>query len=312
MLQLQHKNSGKGPLWLVNAKYIVGCHESCDVKLPKISATLEYAELLVNANELEIVNISDDEAPKVNGVAVRSKQKLVAGDVITIGDDELLIIDPKNAKRAASDQVAEQQGPAVTSLWAFKALNTALADKQFPLKDSQVLGRSNECDITLGVVHLSRKHASVAVTDLGLLIEDLDSANGTFINAKKITRATAVAGDEVMFDTLKFQVIGPLIDSNKTTVRASVDGDLTTVRPALNLANKAASKPLNASPERRAEAPKQAAKTAAKRPSPAPQTQTSPSGQADEGKKSSALTYGVLLAVVLVGALATWAILGSS
>ena len=42
-----------------------------------------------------------------------------------------------------------------------------------------------------------------------MLVEDLGSANGTWINGKRITRASASHGDEISFDKERFQLLVP-------------------------------------------------------------------------------------------------------
>jgi pSer/pThr/pTyr-binding forkhead associated (FHA) protein len=59
----------------------------------------------------------------------------------------------------------------------------------YPLmEDETTLGRSPDSDIQL--LHdrtISRLHLKVIKTDSGFRIKDLNSANGTFLNGKKIT-----------------------------------------------------------------------------------------------------------------------------
>ena len=48
--------------------------------------------------------------------------------------------------------------------------------------DSQVIGRSTKCDVSIPDRFLSRRHARLFKKDDQWLIEDLGSRNGTFIN----------------------------------------------------------------------------------------------------------------------------------
>ncbi len=51
-----------------------------------------------------------------------------------------------------------------------------------------VIGRDDTCDITIDAAQVSRKHARLVRADDGFIIEDLSSANGTFVNGKRIAR----------------------------------------------------------------------------------------------------------------------------
>lgn len=55
-----------------------------------------------------------------------------------------------------------------------------------------------------------------------LFVTDLGSANGTYLNNRRITESRVRRGDELRFDTLSFSVVGPADDLNETTVRPAV------------------------------------------------------------------------------------------
>jgi DNA-binding winged helix-turn-helix (wHTH) protein len=79
----------------------------------------------------------------------------------------------------------------------------AFRGRDFPLHDgTNVLGRDPSADAQIDDSTVSRRHALIAIREDGVIIEDLDSKNGTFINATKVTgsapladRDTIVLGD---------------------------------------------------------------------------------------------------------------------
>ncbi|RME04717.1 MAG: FHA domain-containing protein [Planctomycetota bacterium] len=61
-----------------------------------------------------------------------------------------------------------------------------------------IVGRSSTCDIKLKDLDASRKHAKLSIGgDGSVLIEDLGSKNGTFLNGQKITTAKAQINDQL-------------------------------------------------------------------------------------------------------------------
>jgi pSer/pThr/pTyr-binding forkhead associated (FHA) protein len=50
-----------------------------------------------------------------------------------------------------------------------------------------VVGRSEDCDLTVDSERLSRQHFALVRDGLDWFVEDLDSANGTRLNAEKVT-----------------------------------------------------------------------------------------------------------------------------
>jgi pSer/pThr/pTyr-binding forkhead associated (FHA) protein len=73
-----------------------------------------------------------------------------------------------------------------------------------------VFGRAEEAPGKLGGdPELSRRHASVSVLDPGrLVLEDLSSTNGTFVNGNRIAAPTIVRpGDSVRLGTTTLEIV---------------------------------------------------------------------------------------------------------
>ena len=70
---------------------------------------------------------------------------------------------------------------------------------EFPLAGNQEIfvGRSSDLDMVLVEDMVSRRHARIACTDEQILIEDLGSTNGTFVNGEKIKKTALKEGDRV-------------------------------------------------------------------------------------------------------------------
>ena len=77
-------------------------------------------------------------------------------------------------------------------------LDTPQGKRHFP-KGSYVIGRAEECDVVLASGRCSRQHARLVVSDDGATLEDLSSANGTFVNGLQISGPHSLAdGDFVV------------------------------------------------------------------------------------------------------------------
>lgn len=96
--------------------------------------------------------------------------------------------------------------------WELVAVGDWLAGQRFEISRHAVLGRDSGCDITIPGTHLSRHHAELAVKAGALLIRDLKSSNGTFVNEERVTETSLKPGDTVRFDVLTFRVHGPAAD----------------------------------------------------------------------------------------------------
>jgi pSer/pThr/pTyr-binding forkhead associated (FHA) protein len=82
------------------------------------------------------------------------------------------------------------------------------AGKQLTLNGPAVIGRAEDCDLVLEDGEASRHHARITPQpDGSATIEDLDSANGTFINHNElIGPARADPGDELLMGVTVIQV----------------------------------------------------------------------------------------------------------
>ena len=75
------------------------------------------------------------------------------------------------------------------------------------LGEETTLGRAAGCTITLSDTYASQLHARVFRREGALLVEDLGSTNGTYLNGRKVTRAAPVKrGDLVKIGGITFEV----------------------------------------------------------------------------------------------------------
>ena len=100
------------------------------------------------------------------------------------------------------------------------------------------IGREG-CDITLGDPDVSRRHAEIQVSNGDILINDLGSTNGTFVNGERIDQPRALRdGDEVRIGAVVWRLRAP---AGATRLAGTISADeaaaatpsqATTVRPA--------------------------------------------------------------------------------
>ncbi len=63
-------------------------------------------------------------------------------------------------------------------------------------KDVLVVGRDEGCDVVIDASQVSRQHARLTRTPEGFRVEDLGSANGTFVNGQRISRPTLLKPED--------------------------------------------------------------------------------------------------------------------
>ena len=86
-----------------------------------------------------------------------------------------------------------------------------------------VIGRQNDSDIPVPAEEISRHHAKLQVTADGVLVEDMGSANGTFINDKRIQNGVLKPGEELRLDTVRFMLVAPGMDAKQQATAARAE-----------------------------------------------------------------------------------------
>src|SRR3954467_2824752 len=80
--------------------------------------------------------------------------------------------------------------------------------RTFELRPGEILiGRSSNCHLVLDDGLVSRKHAQIIVTDEQVRVEDFGSANGVFVNSKRVNGSEQLkAGDQLQIGKQQFSV----------------------------------------------------------------------------------------------------------
>ena len=69
-----------------------------------------------------------------------------------------------------------------------------------------IVGRRPDCDIRIPLLYVSRKHCRFIRKEEQTVVQDLGSANGTFLNSERIMEAVVGPGDKVGVGSVTFTV----------------------------------------------------------------------------------------------------------
>ena len=96
---------------------------------------------------------------------------------------------------AADDATVRTSGGAPALEWLLEGVS----GKHAVSGESALIGRDRSCSIVVPHPAVSRRHARITVTPASFLIEDLKSANGTYVNNARVESAKLQPGDIVRF-----------------------------------------------------------------------------------------------------------------
>jgi predicted component of type VI protein secretion system len=88
-----------------------------------------------------------------------------------------------------------------------------------------IVGRSRDCDLCIPSSDISRRHCLIALANGQVTVEDLSSANGTFVNGVRITGVRKLRGDdELRIGPLTFTLKFEGTQLNMPPVQAGTQG----------------------------------------------------------------------------------------
>jgi len=154
----------------------------------------------------------------VNDKPVREMIALRPGDTIAIGSVVIRVAAP-DAPRAPSsgntgtldpdaDSGATRMRMAVPK-YILRGVSGPVFGKMYPVAGPTVIGRAPECGIPVTVDEISRRHVELKPVADGLSVEDLGSANGTYVNGQRVQKGFMKPGDELRLDAVRFMLVAP-------------------------------------------------------------------------------------------------------
>ena len=79
--------------------------------------------------------------------------------------------------------------------------------RAFPLSSSvTVIGRRQDCDLCVPLMIVSRRHCEIDQEGDQLLVRDLGSRNGTFLNGQQVSQGYISPGDSLRIGPIDFAV----------------------------------------------------------------------------------------------------------
>jgi predicted component of type VI protein secretion system len=69
-----------------------------------------------------------------------------------------------------------------------------------------VVGRHERCDVRVDSSRVSKRHCCLALDSVGVLVRDLDSTNGTWINGRRVADGVLNPGDVLAIAHLRYRL----------------------------------------------------------------------------------------------------------
>jgi len=198
----------------------IGSDPLSNIVLDRPGVLPQHCQLHVTPSGV-MLDVPPGTTVSVNGRQVDGLIALRPGDSVAFDRVEarLASIDAaavvRNAKVGGRVPESANDDPGATAVrpvmprYALRGVSGEAFGRTYAIHGVTSVGRAPECDLRLDEAGMSRMHARLLPTDDGLLLEDIGSTNGSFINGKRVLRGDVRVGDEIGFDTLRFRLVAP-------------------------------------------------------------------------------------------------------
>lgn len=192
----------------------VGSAAGCQVTLAFEGVEPQHAELELAGDSFKLRPIGSGRT-SVNGVPITEETAINPGDRLAFGEVQARVVAVERASSAPSPAKAQVDDTGATKLrmalpkLILRGVSGAAFGKTFPVGKEMIIGRQHDCDIPIPAEEISRHHVRIKPGVEGLLVEDLGSANGTYINGKRVQQGLLKPGDELRLDSIRFMLIAP-------------------------------------------------------------------------------------------------------
>jgi pSer/pThr/pTyr-binding forkhead associated (FHA) protein len=196
-------------LALTHRTTLLGREADCDIVVPDDRASRHHAELRWDHGVVSLADFGSTNGTRVNGQMVVGQTTMRDGDVLAIGAHhyrlQLVTVEPSEPTNVLGEPgVAETQK--VPGAWRAGGSRPSRAQPIILAAESggahgrhwelrgqlSIIGRGAEYAVNLPDTSVSRPHAQIVWQASGVYVQDLDSANGTYLNDVRLTAPAAL------------------------------------------------------------------------------------------------------------------------
>lgn len=235
-LDFVRSTTHSSPFRISKPQIWLGRDTSCDIVFDpdEVMVSRRHAQIIENNGVYLITDNNSFNGTLVNDVRISAQTPLYHDDEITLGMGGPVLrfnspsrFAPKGASRAGQRAVAADQAIDLSQFVESIGSKTMVANVgnisqkisteqssqptllmtlNFASKAELTVGRAESCDIRLDGLQISNLHARLMQTGGGIVVEDLNSTNGVYVNGNRISRQNVFPGDNIQIGSFLIQV----------------------------------------------------------------------------------------------------------
>lgn len=177
----------------------IGRSRDCDIVLPSNNVSRNHARIFTEGHRCFVEDVESCNGLYVDGRRLEGRTELGPSAQVKVGDFYLHL--------TRTDESPDRNSPSVRL--RLKGKNLGVAGREYALtREVNLIGRGRDASTTIIDSSVSRIHAKIWIDEAGIRVEDLKSANGTFVNDETtFPGGTPVQrGDRLRFGNVEFEV----------------------------------------------------------------------------------------------------------
>ena len=226
-MKLLFPNGEHGPVELKEGVTRVGSGAGVEVAVIAPGIAAQHCEIEFRNGAAKLRVKEPQNTVLVNGKTVAGEAPIKTGDLILFAKVGARVMAGERAvapaaapqlptaasKKDDSDDDGRTKIRMALPRFVLRGVSGSTFGKTFPLFGTITVGRHSDCNISIPGEEISRHHAKLQVLPDGVSVEDLGSANGTYINGKRIHQGMLKPGEELRLDTLRFLLVAPGLEA---------------------------------------------------------------------------------------------------
>jgi pSer/pThr/pTyr-binding forkhead associated (FHA) protein len=225
MMKLLFPNGEHAPIELKEGVTRVGSGAGNDLTIVAPGIAHLHCEIESRGDGGVVRPCAPEAVVVVNGRQASGASPLKPGDLVlfakvgarVVASERVAVAPTPAAKRADAEDDGRTRVRMALPKYVLRGVSGTTFGKTYPLFGSMTVGRHSECDISVPGEEISRHHAKLSVMPDGVAVEDLGSANGTFIAGKRVHQGTLKPGEELRLDTVRFLLVAPGMEVSSAT-----------------------------------------------------------------------------------------------
>lgn len=212
------------PVELAEGITRIGSDASCELVLTVPGIAAHHCEITVEAGNVSARPLDAGVPTVLNGRQIDRGTPLGVGDLLVfghvgcqVGTSSPQVATPVRTEPKKAPAIDDGRTRVRTALpkYLLRGVSGVTFGKNFAVTDNAVIGRQPDCDIPVPAEEVSRQHVRLKITPEGVHVEDLGSANGTYINNKRVQSGLLAPGEELRLDTVRFLLLTPGMDARQ-------------------------------------------------------------------------------------------------